>query len=111
MRLQSFLQRPYLPYMLQGVVLILTISSRSRIHLHILFRHTLSVTQQHVAVHLHTQMVLVWAFFLKKRKSKTIPEQGVSYMAVGLWLAAVTLHDVMEKVGLFGDLQGQKRLS
>lgn len=32
-------------------------------------------------------------------------------MAVGLWLAAVTLHDVMEKVCLFGDLQGQKETS
>lgn len=27
-----------------------------------------------------------------------------SYMAAGLWLAAVTLHDVMEGVSLFGDL-------
>lgn len=29
-------------------------------------------------------------------------------MTVGLWLAAVALHDVMEKVCLFGDLQRHK---
>lgn len=28
----------------------------------------------------------------------------VSHMAAGLWLAAVTLHDVVEGVSLFGDL-------
>lgn len=29
-------------------------------------------------------------------------------MAAGLWLAAVTLHDVLEGVGLFGDLKLNK---
>lgn len=29
-------------------------------------------------------------------------------MAVGLRLAAVTFHDVLEGVSLFGDLQGRK---
>lgn len=28
-----------------------------------------------------------------------------SYVAAGLWLAAITLHDVLEAVSLFGDLQ------
>lgn len=30
-------------------------------------------------------------------------------MAAGLWLAAITLHDVVEGVRLFGDLQGKNR--
>lgn len=91
---------------LGGAVLPLTISNRSRIHLHILVRHTLSVTQQHVAVHLHTHTQLVLVFL--KWKGTNIPKEGASYVAVGLRLAAVTLHDVVEEVGLFSDLQGQK---
>lgn len=32
----------------------------------------------------------------------------LSHMAAGLWLAAVTLHDVVEGVSLFGDLEERK---
>lgn len=31
-----------------------------------------------------------------------------THKAAGLWLAAVTLHDVVEGVSFFGDLQGKK---
>lgn len=38
-------------------------------------------------------------------KQQRDPTMGPSYVAVGLWLAAVALHDVVEKVRLLGNLQ------